>query len=310
MQVFNSSAWPKRLPRKRRSDAGVRKRSASPPALPVSMIKRPRRLSRPQAAMPALAALPLSEVGDATGRDSARESSNRGGMRVLAARLACGRSWDVLAMLMDTRLFNVSDDQAVKLRAAVVARRGLQAIHDGRDVLILDTFKRRGCLLADVSMLVPGERDVALFRLGAVATVPRISLSSIGLRFRLAAGVSERLVFEQLSCGTEESVFSLVLRGLLCAASSARRDAAPLQQPRAVDSALLSIVPAGTINHRRDTGHHPTPDNSVIHNRGICWIYHSHELWTCGRTGVVCARALAHIGWYRTKTFAGSSQMS
>jgi hypothetical protein len=105
-----------------------------------------------------------------------------------------------LALLVDTRLLHLDDDLHVPHVDIPRPRRGLQAKFGGVDVLILDTFIRRGVLMADIARIEPlvGEDD---FALGGVETVRGEALSEVGLHYVVRVGYQQTVRLSRCDAG-------------------------------------------------------------------------------------------------------------
>ena len=112
-------------------------------------------------------------------RVSEQSEQKRQSLEHLAARMAVGRSPQVLAALVQTNLFKTSTLMPASLEA-VQASRGLTATLNEKTVFIADTFFRRKVLHADVAYVRPSGD---LFTMGSIDTVKADELKDV--RFEL-----------------------------------------------------------------------------------------------------------------------------
>ena len=89
----------------------------------------------------------------------------------------------MLLRLMDTRLFGLDTDEDFKMEST--PQRGLQAFGRAGEVVILDTFTRRGVPYADVAALHTRGGELPGFTLGIADTVRHDSLRDVGFRLFL-----------------------------------------------------------------------------------------------------------------------------
>ncbi|CAK0821587.1 unnamed protein product [Prorocentrum cordatum] len=175
--------WPRRLPAKRRGDAGVtrsakalctrRGESRTLPGPPVP--------EESAAKAPASLVAPDAPAGRGVGR------------RSLAQRAAAGRTLSRLVLLMDMHFFH--EPVVFGTADPPRPRGGLVAISGGQLAFILGAFTRRGKPLADIAPLVAcrdGGRDLLKASHSHATTCPASYLVDVGLHCAVATGVADR----------------------------------------------------------------------------------------------------------------------
>lgn len=191
--------WPKRLPRKVRSDGGTQRAPSTAPerALPAQRTPRQERCPRKdkiakvegQESRPAQT--PASQP-DATGDDRSLSPHD------LSTRLAAGRTAARLQHLVAMHLFH----RPVPFHSAATPKPGLGAVHSGEPVYIAGIWSRRGVAYADALPLehVPSDDGPGYYK-SARASVYRVrqeELQQIGSRrFVLRPKCNSRLLFDE-----------------------------------------------------------------------------------------------------------------
>ena len=126
----------------------------------------------------------------------------------MARRLQKGRSPTALAALMDTRVFNLDDNELPDLRKVQV-RRGAQAHLDGNSVFIVDSFTRQGVPYAYVATILPcpkacSQDEPKLYQLGWVQSVRASELRNVGYRFSVAPSHGGRIQLHENKCEVKD----------------------------------------------------------------------------------------------------------
>ena len=166
----------------------------------------------------------------------------------LARRLACGRTVNARLLLEQTRLFHFdgADDLPAKSGLPQPCR-GLQADYQGERVYILDTYKCRGNLQADVAPIREG-REAGKFVLGLSRHARGCDLANLGNGFLITVGAGGRPELHRCSPDAEPSSTGV---GPAVAAS--------LAMPRSAGASIAvpeygkPVVPEGALQHIRVT---------------------------------------------------------
>ena len=166
----------------------------------------------------------------------------------LARRLACGRTRGARLLLEQTRLFHFdgADDLPVKSDSPQPCR-GLQADYQGMRVYILDTYKRRGKLQADVAPIRAG-RAADMFVLGPNLNARGCELTNLGSSFLLSIGARGRPELRRCSPDAEPrstQVGPAVAKSLGMPPCAGERIAVPEHGK--------PVVPEGALQHVRET---------------------------------------------------------
>ena len=145
-----------------------------------------------QAGLPACvsAAAPCEEVEPVRDVRESISAQQCGQLAIsaMAARLRRGRTPAIFAALRDTRLMHVDDVDSPLTLTGDGPRRGAQAQHDGREVLIVDTYTSHGVAKSDVVDIVqkPKKRNAdETFELGEFRTADAQDLHDIGYRYNM-----------------------------------------------------------------------------------------------------------------------------
>ncbi|CAJ1440325.1 unnamed protein product [Effrenium voratum] len=204
------------------------------PAGPAQAAKMRR---RPAAALPAAPAELAPPIGE-------RLTSSKPTLRQFAARLASGRTREVLLALQSCNLFRFDAPAAV---ARPGPQRGLSADLHGEPCYILDTFMLRGAVMADIG-LVRAQRDGSRFTLGKLQTD---ALSNVRFYFHIVQANAQRLLLEVAGTGQDTRPLEVAAACLQGQADATSPFAAAPRQAQAV----RHIRPQAASAHAEEWGH-------------------------------------------------------
>ena len=181
----------------------------------------------------------------------------------LAARLTLGRSEQRLLQLVHTRMLQAEPRVCDGTLDALRLQRGLFATHaEHGQVLVVDTFTRRGLSYADICPLLPcGSSDEAgTFKLGHLLTSLQSELQDPKLNFEVVphSAISSTIKFRRRDC---EGVAVQVDVGNVLSATRSVSAAVPNARQASLTLAPLTmaearpIIPSEARQHSEQTGH-------------------------------------------------------
>ena len=188
----------------------------------------------------------LSRLG---GRISSQGNLGRVG---LLHRLTVGRGLGLLALLKDTRLFQL-DEHEVQVTKEPIAtpHRGCQAVFQSKDVLVLDTFLRYNVATADVAVILPGGTDAKgpYCKLGDVMSLRLDELVCMPLLYDVEVQGGGRVLLRPAKPAAGAAAGPDVCRAILAAARppSSRRGAR--FEPAALGDEIPCVKPAAAALH-------------------------------------------------------------
>jgi len=172
-------------------------------------------------------------------------------------RLQVGRSADMLAVLKDTRLFNIDDIGIIPPRDEVLVRRGGQAVWKGQAVFVLDTFLRYKVATADVAVIETCDPDAEgpRWKLGQVFSCPLRELRAQSLAYDIKTIGSRQVILREKTEGTRE-VLTPDLCRIVAAARMATHEPPPHSSRSSHDATVRCVEPTAAFAHVRCASEH------------------------------------------------------
>ena len=272
------TAWQVKFPRKQRARQPAKPQQTAPPPAVLPRQAPPRNVLA--ASSPAALAF-----ADTTSRQGQVKESARS---LLAKRLACGRSPDNLALLVDCNPFLAHADSLPRVRAETCPCRGLTATLDAAPVLILDAFLCRQRRQCDVALVQPVASRPGLFTLGRLRTVPASDLRDVRLDFVVLRATSSAVHLQRRQPDAPLTA-AIVLNYSLRAPSG---QAAQATQP------CCAVQPGLSLQHAEKYSHVVEPRPDRCHTLylldlpvPIPFLAQAYQCRTCKDAGSSCEAA-------------------